>query len=174
MALAVEEIDKPACVACTKLERTARGARCGIHPERPDACRTFQCVWSLDPQMQSELRPDRCGVMFVSDEYVNVEQFLPDEPWLHVHVDPARPRAWMSGLPWLAIKTFLAPRPHLPDGGSVAVHVGDWWCAFHKGRVRSGRGEVEFGFARGMFRRGVLPGDLPPATLDFEELVRRG
>lgn len=174
--LSVPEIDKPACVACPKLERTSpTTAHCGIHPERPDACRTFQCIWTLDPQMQLELRPDRCGVVFASDEYVDVEEFVPDEPWLYAYVDPKRSNAWTQGLPWLVIKTFLAPRPpRLPNGGSVAVHIGDRWYTFHHGHVRSGRGELEFGFARGMFRSGALPDGMPPATLDWKELMRRG
>jgi hypothetical protein len=166
--LAVPEIDKPACVWCKKLERIGEHtARCGIHPERPDACRTFQCLWTLDLKMQPELRPDRCGVVFAMDEYLD-GPFVADEPWLHAHVDPNRPNAWLTGLPWVVISTFLG------RGGSVAVHVASWWRTFHRGEIRSGYGEVDYGFAVDMFRRATLPDGMPTPTLDFDELMRRG
>jgi len=45
------------------------GAGCGIYAERPDACRTFECQWLLgvlevDGSIDTEMRPDACGVIF--------------------------------------------------------------------------------------------------------------
>lgn len=130
--------------------------------------------------MQPELRPDRCHVVFSADDYID-GPYAADEPWLHAFVDPRWPHAWERGLPRLVIETFLAPRtlmrngkPFEFPGGSVAVHVGSWWQTFHKGEIKSGFGEVDYGFAVGMFRRGDLPAGMDAPILDFDELMRRG
>ena len=44
-------------------------AGCGIYAERPGSCRTFECQWlrgvlEVDGTIDTELRPDACGVIF--------------------------------------------------------------------------------------------------------------
>ncbi len=54
---------KPAnalCPHCT-------GTGCGIYPERPDACRTWNCMWRKVSKLPDEWRPDRIGVVFWID-----------------------------------------------------------------------------------------------------------
>lgn len=41
---------------------------CRIYRERPPVCRRFQCAWLMAPNLPDELRPDRCGVMFCTND----------------------------------------------------------------------------------------------------------
>ena len=41
---------------------------CGIYEERPPVCRRFQCGWIQAPNLPEALRPDRCGVMFCTND----------------------------------------------------------------------------------------------------------
>ena len=45
---------------------------CGIYPDRPEECRTYQCLWSQMETVGDELRPDRCGIIFdrISDDVI--------------------------------------------------------------------------------------------------------
>lgn len=42
---------------------------CGIYPERPPVCRRFECGWISAPNLPESLRPDRCGVMFSTNDH---------------------------------------------------------------------------------------------------------
>jgi uncharacterized protein len=56
---AVPEIAKPAqewCAHCS-------AAGCGIHADRPQSCRNFECFWLMDEGFPEDLRPDRCGIV---------------------------------------------------------------------------------------------------------------
>jgi hypothetical protein len=55
---------KPAGEACRHL----CSAGCGIYAARPDACRSFQCVWHVRPSLGASLRPDRCGVLLAANQ----------------------------------------------------------------------------------------------------------
>lgn len=41
---------------------------CGIYPVRPPVCRRFQCAWLSAPNLPEAMRPDRCGVMFSTND----------------------------------------------------------------------------------------------------------
>jgi len=41
---------------------------CAIYAERPPVCRRFECGWLNAPNLPDELRPDRCGVLFCTNE----------------------------------------------------------------------------------------------------------
>ena len=63
--MSVHEIAKGMYEACEHL----CGAGCGIYAERPGACRTFECQWlrgvlEVDGAIDTEMRPDACGVIF--------------------------------------------------------------------------------------------------------------
>ncbi len=85
---------KPAGVACPSL---APGgcAGCGIYDIRPDSCRAFACLWlqaGSDPEnmkvLTSDLRPDRCGVVMVTNESFEDREV---RNIIALHVDPDRP-----------------------------------------------------------------------------------
>jgi hypothetical protein len=174
--LSVEEIDKPSCQWCPKIERHAQGRRCGIHAEKPQACRSFECLWLITQsvkgkEMQPELRPDRSHVVFAMDAHVTgADQIDDNERWLYAHVDPNWPSAWRWGLPSLAIKTFFE------RGGSVMIFVGPlyWerrrgWPQWEHGLI-SDRERMQI---KRMFTLGDPLANLPLPTFDAEALMRR-
>jgi hypothetical protein len=54
------ELRKPAGVYC---KHRVAGKGCGIHPDRPIHCASFQCLWLMGFGAE-ELRPDRIGGFF--------------------------------------------------------------------------------------------------------------
>ncbi|MCG6986804.1 MAG: hypothetical protein LJF06_01255 [Gemmatimonadetes bacterium] len=64
-AMAVHELEKDAWQACKHLHSSG----CGIYARRPASCRNFACQWlrgvlEVDGTVDSDLRPDACGVIF--------------------------------------------------------------------------------------------------------------
>lgn len=57
----VEEVDKKAGEDC---KHCILKKGCGIYKTRPQVCKDFECAY-LQSNTPSELRPDKCGVMFV-------------------------------------------------------------------------------------------------------------
>ena len=174
--LSVVEIDKPAGAWCRAVEWTRAGGRCKVHPERPDACRTFECIW-LQSQVRTptngfppgqvlppQMRPDRCGVVFAQEAYLN-GPVDPDNRKMVLFVDPNHPFAWREPGPMAQINGFLA------RGGTVEVNVGSDQVTLRRGtgRVVVERSEPYYG----MLRREVKFPELPGMTLDADELMRR-
>ncbi|PZQ58094.1 MAG: zinc/iron-chelating domain-containing protein [Phenylobacterium zucineum] len=91
--LAVEALGKPVGTWCQ--HRTARG--CGIYEDRPAACRSFECIWLMDPEMPHRFRPDQTKVVLDQDA---------EARWLVARCDPANPQAWRRGAIYQALKTY--------------------------------------------------------------------
>ena len=79
--LAVPEIGKPADRWC---QHVVQGKGCAIHAERPRQCRSFDCLWLLEPALGPEWKPDKAK--FVFSQY--------DGERLVAVCDPAAPNAW--------------------------------------------------------------------------------
>lgn len=94
--LAVEALAKPMGVACVHL---ARGGGCSIYAERPHACRSFECVWLMDPKMPHRFRPDQTKVVLDQD---------PEGTRLIARCDPANPQAWRRNPMYAALKGYAA------------------------------------------------------------------
>jgi hypothetical protein len=94
--LPVAALEKPAGKACVHL---ARGGGCGIYPDRPHACRSFECVWLMDSEMPHRFRPDQTKVMLDQDA---------EGRWLVARCDPANPQAWRRGPMYAALKARAA------------------------------------------------------------------
>ena len=63
--IGVHEIEKGIYETC----RHVCEAGCAIHAERPGSCRSFECQWlrgvlEVDGGLDTQLRPDVCGVIF--------------------------------------------------------------------------------------------------------------
>jgi hypothetical protein len=56
--------EKPANTPCVHLVQIG----CGIYPSRPPACSRFECAWLAAPNLPEEMRPDRCGVLFCTND----------------------------------------------------------------------------------------------------------
>lgn len=77
----VKPLGKPAdtwCQHCTKHS-------CRIWSERPEICKTYDCLWRTTPEMPEELRPSQCKVAFECHD---------PEKVAIAHVDKDRPEAW--------------------------------------------------------------------------------
>ena len=77
---AVEELAKPAGTPCPHF-----AAGCSIYGTRPVSCRSFECVWLMDPEMPHRFRPDQTRVVLDQD---------PEGLRLIARCDPANPMAW--------------------------------------------------------------------------------
>lgn len=109
--LGVAELRKPVdswCASCTP------GSGCRVHDARPTSCRDFACCWLTAREdgvpVPDGMRPDRCHVVF--------HEPLGAGNLLVAHVDPARPRAWTSGIP----AAYLASA--VKAGFAVTVQAG--------------------------------------------------
>ncbi len=93
---AVEELAKPMSVRCVHL---CAAAGCGIYPDRPASCRSFECVWLMDPEMPHRFRPDQTQVVLDQDA---------EAGRLIARCDPANPRAWRREPMYSALKRRAA------------------------------------------------------------------
>ncbi len=74
--------DEPAGLLCR--HSTAKG--CEIYPDRPNACRVFQCGWRSWTEVPDGWRPDLTGFVLGGA--------LAPGRYLAVTADPRRPEAW--------------------------------------------------------------------------------
>lgn len=90
--LAVNELAKPMGARCPHL---APAGGCSIYAGRPHACRSFECVWLMDPEMPHRFRPDQTKVVLDQDA---------EGLWLVARCDPANPQAWRRNPIYAALK----------------------------------------------------------------------
>jgi len=77
----IRELDKPEGKWCQHCDK---GKGCAIYGRRPDACRSFECLWLTSPTMPDNFRPDKVKiVMSYKQALGTVTLFL----------DPVYPRA---------------------------------------------------------------------------------
>ena len=56
----IKELNKGTNVVCC--HSTKEG--CDIYANRLDSCRAFVCQWLIRQDMEEDLRPDRCGIIY--------------------------------------------------------------------------------------------------------------
>lgn len=93
---AVEELAKPMGAMCA---HRSPAAGCSIYADRPASCRSFECVWLMDPEMPHRFRPDQTRVVLDQD---------PDGTRLIARCDPANPQAWRRNPMYAALKAYAA------------------------------------------------------------------
>jgi len=59
--LELHEVPSPIETYCRHCEP---GIGCKIYKIRPEECRQFQCMWSQMERVGTELRPDKCHIIF--------------------------------------------------------------------------------------------------------------
>ncbi len=69
-ALRVIELDKPAGITC----QHCTGTGCGIYETRFEICRAFLCGWRLVPALGDAWRPDRSGVLILTQKVEELPQ----------------------------------------------------------------------------------------------------
>ncbi len=91
---AVEELAKPMGVQCQHFH-----GGCASYADRPQPCRSFACVWLLDPEMPHRFRPDQTKVVLDQD---------PAGQRLIARCDPANPTAWRRNPMHAALRGYVA------------------------------------------------------------------
>jgi Fe-S-cluster containining protein len=108
--LGVAALDKPAGKWCAQF---LKGGGCGVYRDRPDACSTFQCLWSESEKLDERWRPDRCGFILFTEQ---------DGRRLNVVVDPAYPMAWREAPYYERLKKMSE---RAKTGHELLVSIGD-------------------------------------------------
>lgn len=80
--IACGDLNKPVNTWCS---HASPNKGCGIHQERPEACRNFFCAWLQDETIPEEMRPDKSRVVL---------EMIPDYRLCLAIVEPSRPDAW--------------------------------------------------------------------------------
>jgi hypothetical protein len=78
--MAIEELEKPAGAWCGHCEP---GTGCRIYAQRPAECRTFDCLWLLDPRLGGHWKPSVSRLVLTTSE-----------DGIEIRCDPDRPDAW--------------------------------------------------------------------------------
>jgi hypothetical protein len=106
----IDELEKPAGTLCAH----ACGSGCGVYAYRPAACRAFDCLWLMRPELDALWRPDHAGfVLRLGDEGST----------LWIDVDPLRPEDWRREPYYGQIKAWSAAVQH--RRGLVMVAAAD-------------------------------------------------
>lgn len=58
----IKVLNKPAGKLCTNY--CTQSKKCSVYTERPNPCKTFECLYKQQEQIPDEYRPDRCHIMF--------------------------------------------------------------------------------------------------------------
>eukprot|EP01037_Dinobryon_pediforme_P031278 gene31278-35695_t len=107
--MGVMALEKPEGAWCAHCKI---GQGCGIYETRPDECRSFGCLYLLDPAFPDKYRPDRTRIVF----------FLADGgDRVGAMVDPGQPNAWRSAENYDLLKRMA--KAAVPLGKLVVVYV---------------------------------------------------
>jgi Fe-S-cluster containining protein len=114
--LAVVDLDKPPRQWCHNALRPHGG--CAIYPTRPEACKTYECLWLQSQNRVDEgevmpigLRPNRSGVLFALWDEDNPKK-------MYVHVAPENADRWRQPMVMDYINTFRM------KGATIEVIIG--------------------------------------------------
>jgi hypothetical protein len=78
--MAIEELAKPISSWCPHCKP---GHGCLIYPDRPTECRTFNCLWLVDDQLDQRWKPSKSKLVLTTSE-----------DGIEVRCDPGFPDAW--------------------------------------------------------------------------------
>ncbi len=90
-----------------------QGKGCGIYPNWPETCRTFQCGYLMWPALGEHWRPSHSKL---------VVAFKPDGLEIVIHVDPGVPHAWRAAPFYGEIRAMAAQAAR--DGHKLFVQIG--------------------------------------------------
>ncbi len=130
----IAELQKPPDRWCDHASRpTPDSGGCQIYANRPEACRSFKCLWLNDENRRPELRPDRVHIVFAPG-FVSFSDGRTEES-ISAHVDPGYPDAWKQQPIAPVIDKIVA------NGTIIAVRVGKKSTLLRRGH----RPEVVYG-----------------------------
>ena len=106
----IAELQKPVGVWCKHI---VLGRGCGIYDERPHSCRSFFCLWMLNPTLGPEWKPERAKFMLHPQG---------NSGNLQVSVDQNFPTAWTKEPYYSEINRWA--REGAERGSFVFVRIG--------------------------------------------------
>lgn len=106
----VAELEKPSGTWCT---HCSPGKGCGIHAVRPNACRSWNCLWLLSPELGPQWKPDKSRMVLMADGRTRR---------VFVRCDPGFPKAWRKEPYYGQIRQWASQAG--PQGGEVFIGVG--------------------------------------------------
>lgn len=106
----VETIGKPAGEWCPQ---AVPGRGCGVYAQRPNQCRSFECLWLAIDELGEEWKPSRCKFIVRADGPLG---------GMCVDVEPKYPDAWRDRKFYQSIKKWSAPIRQ--GAGIMLVYVG--------------------------------------------------
>jgi hypothetical protein len=113
--LGIAELSKVPGVWCSHV---IHGRGCGVYADRPESCRSYQCLWTLAAPLDERWRPDRAGFVLSTGRV---------EGEVLILVDPDSPDAWRREPYYSQIKRMSdafrggAPRVLVQTQGRVIV-----------------------------------------------------
>lgn len=139
---AIDELQKPAGRWCAHFA-TRKG--CAIYDARPQACRSYQCAWTMLRGFGDEWRPDRA-------------RFLMDagEGQLVIYPDPGTPDAWRHEPFYSRIKA-LASRARSPFTLVLVRRRGSILVVFPEAEIDLGAERPDMEIQSGYEMRGGAP-----------------
>lgn len=107
----ITELKKPVGSWCSHCDP---GKGCRIYQERPDECRTFQCLWLMgEGHLGQEWKPDKSKLVLVTAHTGN---------GVEIRCDPGYPQAWRKEPFYSKIRQWAAAGR--ASNGTVIVLVG--------------------------------------------------
>src|SRR3954469_24382400 len=102
----VSELEKPGGTWCSHV---TVNAGCGIYRERPASCRSFRCLWLMDPLLDEAWKPNKCKMVIApeSDRHVVVQ------------VDPGAHQPWLQEPYFSTLRRMSAKAVEV--GGTVTI-----------------------------------------------------
>ena len=91
----------------------APSSGCGIYETRPQACRSFECSWLVDPNLGPAWEPRRSRIVLVC---------MAGSNRISAHVDPGRPDAFRRAPYYAQLKAWS--RQAVAARGQVVAYVG--------------------------------------------------
>lgn len=110
--LGIDALGKPKAQWCPHCKP---GSGCTIYSDRPDECRTFDCLYVSGPQLGEHWFPARSKmIVCVNDAVGRIE----------IHVDGDRPGAWRAEPFHAEIRSWA--KAAAADDGQILVCLPDW------------------------------------------------
>lgn len=115
--LSIDELNKPADQWC---QHCQVGQGCTIYAERPDECRSFNCMWLLDANIPEELAPRNSRLVLAQTRGA-----------IFVHADRSRSGAWRKEpfhalfRHWAAMMAPRGSRLFVREGAELFVILPD-------------------------------------------------
>jgi hypothetical protein len=109
--MGITALNKPRGVWCPHCRQSSG---CQIYEARPEECRTFDCLWLIEPKLGPEWKPSKSRLVITTAR---------DGNGVEIRCDPGYPAAWRKEPYYAQIREWA--RVAVPHQGMVSVYVGN-------------------------------------------------